>query len=116
MTADELVEKVARELCAIMGDDPDDVTVDSNTGEPVTNWTIYASDARAAIAIVVEACATAVVDKATQIGRQECCGVGVSDGYWPPECCGNPLYTLSDVDAAYAIRSLSPSSGSMGGE
>lgn len=110
MTADELVEKVARELCAIMGDDPDDVTVDSNTGEPVTNWTIYASDARAAIAIVVEACA--------KVAK----GDVYKDRYrtWPWWNGGNRgnddrAVMLADQIAA-AIRSLSPSSGSTGGD
>lgn len=101
MTADELVEKVAREICAIMGYDPDDVMVDSNTGKPVTNWTIYASYARAAIAIVVEACANVAEGAHDRSGRQ-----WVSGSLWD---------TLSRETAA-RIRSISPSSGSMGGE
>lgn len=109
MTADELAEKVARVICESAGLDPDEFH-----GPPEKSflqWRLYIDEARAAVALVVEECAKAVVDKATQIGKQECCGVVVSHGHWPPECCGNPLYMLSDVDAAYAILSISPSSG-----
>lgn len=51
-----------------------------------------------------EACAKAVEKRATEIGRQECCGIGTGDGYSPPECCADPLFMISDRDALTAIR------------
>lgn len=37
-------------------------------------------------------------------GHAECCGCGICIG-GPPECCGDPLYMISDRDAIAAIRS-----------
>ena len=50
-----------------------------------------------------EAAARAVETKAALQGRQECCGFGVGS---PPECCGDPLFMISDREAAWAIRFL----------
>lgn len=36
-------------------------------------------------------------------GHAECCGCGICIG-GPPECCGDPLYMISDRDAIAAIR------------
>ena len=36
-------------------------------------------------------------------GHAECCGCGIGIG-GPPECCGDPLYMISDRDAIAAIR------------
>jgi hypothetical protein len=47
--------------------------------------------------------AEAVQKRAWEIGRQECCGHGQSDGYGPPECCGQPDCWISDRAAAAAI-------------
>ncbi len=69
MTADELVEKVARELCTQNGDDPDETMIDPDTGGEISNWTVYSSDARAAVALVVEECARAVGDH-NKAGRE----------------------------------------------
>ena len=66
-----------------------------------------AEKAEAAIAAEREACANAVVQVAVAQGRQECCGFGVGGHTSPPECCGNALYMISDVDAAAAIRNRS---------
>ena len=67
-----------------------------------------ADEVRAAIRSAVvaerEACAKAVEKRATEIGRQECCGIGTGDGYSPPECCADPLFMISDRDALTAIR------------
>ena len=57
-------------------------------------------------AAALEEAATAVERRAVEIGRQECCGFVIGS---PPECCGDPLYMISDRHAAAAIRALSPS-------
>lgn len=52
-----------------------------------------------------EACAAAVEKRACELGRKECCGSGVSNGFdEPPECCGDPDFMISDREAAAAIR------------
>ena len=50
----------------------------------------------------------AVEGNAVGFGRQECCGYGVHSGgfYGPPECCCDPVYMISNVEAAAAIRAL----------
>lgn len=62
---------------------------------------IAASDARAEA--MREACAAAIEKRAVEIGRQECCGFGLSS---PPECCADPLWMISSQDGAAAIRAL----------
>jgi hypothetical protein len=49
-----------------------------------------------------EACASAVEKAAVLLDKKECCGFGVGS---PPDCCGDPLYMISERDAAAAIRS-----------
>lgn len=49
----------------------------------------------------MERAAQIVEDLACRFGRAECCGIGY--GY-PPECCADPLYMVSDRAAAAAIR------------
>jgi len=48
-----------------------------------------------------ERCAARVEKKAVHLGRQECCGFGVGS---PPECCADPVFMISNVEAAFAIR------------
>jgi len=56
-------------------------------------------------AAVLEEAAKAVERRAVEIGRQECCGQGIS--YIDrQECCSEPIYTISDRDAAAAILAL----------
>lgn len=50
---------------------------------------------------VIEECAQVVEKKAAL-----CCGVAIYTGYGSPECCGDPLYMISNRDAAAAIRAL----------
>lgn len=100
MTADELVEKVARELCSCAGFDPNEDF--GSAKNPFMHWQMYVDDARAAIAIVVEACAKvaeAPVHDPDQWNR---------DGYVTQ-------YQAKPCVAA-AIRSHSHSSGATGVE
>lgn len=50
-----------------------------------------------------ERAAVAFEKRAVEIGRQECCGFGVGS---PPECCADPIYMISNVEGAAAIRAL----------
>lgn len=60
-----------------------------------------------ALMVAVEAererCAAAVEKRAVELGRQECCGFGLGS---PPECCADPLYMISNVEAATTIRAV----------
>lgn len=58
-----------------------------------------------------EACVEAIEKRAGEIGRQECCGYGQSDGYGPPECCGDPDLMISDRQAIRAIRARGKEAG-----
>lgn len=50
-----------------------------------------------------EKCAQAFEKRAIEIGAQECCGFGLGS---PPECCGDPLFMISDRHGAAAIRAV----------
>ena len=67
-------------------------------------------DARAAVLAerkrMIEECAKVVEKKAALLDDKQCCGVGIYTGYGSPECCGDPLYMISNRDAAAAIRAL----------
>jgi len=52
-----------------------------------------------------EQAAQAVEKRAAELNRRECCGEGRQTFYdEPPECCGDPVYMISNVEAASAIR------------
>lgn len=55
-----------------------------------------------------EKCAQAFEKRAIEIGVQECCGFGLGS---PPECCGDPLFMISDRDGAAAIRAALTTGG-----
>jgi hypothetical protein len=49
--------------------------------------------------------AAGIVERvAMESGNQECCGRGCSDGYGPPECCGEPDLMVADRRVTAAIR------------
>lgn len=52
--------------------------------------------------------AEAVVRRAYEMGRQECCGCGVQSGYSAPECCGDPHFLVTQQEAESAILALIP--------
>lgn len=49
--------------------------------------------------------AEAVMRRAVETGRAECCGYGVGS---PPDCCGSPAYRFLDYEAEQAILDLAP--------
>lgn len=52
---------------------------------------------------VVEEAAVAVEQKAKAMDRRECCGVPGNPAY---ECCGDPIFMVSDSEAAATIRAM----------
>lgn len=55
----------------------------------------------------VEMAAQAIERKAVELDRKECCGNGRSNHpEEPPECCGDPDFMISNVEAAAEIRAL----------
>jgi len=100
MNADELREKVARQLCFKNGMDPD-----LSLGGDGVNflWMEYEEQARAAIATVIEACAEVArarynIDASTAYDKRQ---AGLPDHHW----CGGQS-AAADIEAN--IRALSP--------
>jgi hypothetical protein len=59
--------------------------------------------AQLAVLDVRERAASVAVERAVQLGRQECCGFGQGS---PPECCAQPVFMISDVEVEAAIRAM----------
>ena len=71
------------------------------------------ADAAAAQALMVERAVAEINALIDDGGVEVCCGAGVGgyDGKSPPECCGQPVHTITGEEAVGAILRLAPDAG-----
>jgi hypothetical protein len=101
-----LVERMARAICLMLGDEPDDPGAEEGPDGYICNsplWKAYIPTAEASLAIALEEAARIAETPL----ETKCCGNGVWSGYGQPECCGSPEYRWGDPgEIAAAIRAL----------